>query len=838
MSSFWFHRLARALLRLGVLVALPALAGYAPAALATTVCVSTTSALRSAMTAWQTASDQTYTIKLVQGTFLYPNDDYWSQPYYGGNANLQLLGGYTAGCASRNLLASNTVLDGEQATHNSSFQVYGSGSILVEGITFKTFARDVEFDGESNDPAVSIVVRYVIGTDLFGAASTQQHYGGFRVTGGSNIRVESSLFYNIHGGDTAAGLEVLGVDDNAFAIVTNVTSAYNGARGMQLGCFQCSGSVLAYNTILYNNTSGDLDTRGSDPDSVVAIAYSDFSAAKSVGAYASIDSINADPKFENPLNGDFRLLNSSPAINAGAPEFAVLGGYGSRDLDGGARVVGSYIDMGALESAVNDLAGQTVTSTGDGATSFTLRSAIGTANANANATTIGFNIAGGCPQVITLSSPLPDVTADTTINGFSEPGSNVNTQYLGYDGRICVIVRAANSSVDHALKVSGTGRLTLQGIEFEGFSTAAVRLAAGNGNIVTGSGFSANPGANANGAGIRVEGTANHALIGGLTPSGRNVFDQGSAGVDFEANGTGRANTVQGNYFGFNFDGSRWTGPAMTYGMYLVGSGGNTLSYNAIGGMSSNGIRLTGPNTTGNIVVSNNIGIGPDNAAVGNGNAGIGIAVSAHDNVIGTAAYLTQSGGGNYIVNNLGPGVWLETTAGNGNRIDGNNAIRDNNGFLPIDLGASTDGFGLGPTANDAYDADVGPNRLENYPYLTQAMRFEADKIALDGYLLPESALANDQTYRLDVFWTDTCVGSGPNDTPRGEMKRYVGYFLVPVTAGTTFKPFPYTTITAPKTIPGTGYLFATATDGSGNTSEPGECFPFTDDYIFANGFN
>ena len=820
------------------LLVLAALAGYGRESSATTVCVSTTSALRSAMNAWQTASDQTYTIKLVQGDYLYPNIDYWSQPYYGGNASLQLLGGYTAGCASRSVRATNTVLDGQQATHDSSFQLNAAASILVEGITFRSFARNVVFYSGSSDASTSVVVRQVIGTDLFGAASAQQTYGGFTVGGKSTIRVESSLFYNNHGGDTASSLEVSGFDDNVIATVTNVTSADNDSRGLQVRCFDCTGLMQVYNTILYNNVSGDLDTRATEPGSLVAISYSDFSAAKSVGTYASISNINVDPKFENPQNGDFTLLGNSPAINAGAPEYLVYGGYGSRDLDAGARVVGSRIDMGAYESAVNDLTTQIVTSGGDASVNATLRAAINTANANANATTINFNIAGGCPRVITLSSPLPDITADTTINGFSEPGSRANTQYLGYDGQICVILRAASPSADYAIKVSGAGRLTLQGIEFEGFSTAAVRLAAGNGNIVTGSGFSANPGASANGAGIRMEGTVNHALIGGLTPGSRNVFNQGTAGVDFEANGTGRANSVQGNYFGFNFDGSRWTGAAMSYGIYLAGSGGNTIGYNVVGGAAYNGIRLSGISTTGNTVIFNNIGVGPGNAAAGNGSAGIGIANDAHGNVIGTSAYLSQSGGGNLIANNFGPGVWLEPSSGSNNRINGNNIIFDNTNFLPIDLGASTDGFGLGPTANDSKDVDGGPNRLENHPYLTQAMRFEADKIALDGYLLPESALANDQTYRLDVFWSDTCVGSGPNDTPRGEMKRYVGYFMVPVTAGTTFKAFPYTTITAPRTIPGTGYLFATATDASGNTSEPGKCFPFTDDYIFANGFN
>src|SRR5262249_4796763 len=147
----------------------------------------------------------------------------------------------------------------------------------------------------------------------------------------------------------------------------------------------------------------------------------------------------------------------------------------------------------------------------------------------------------------------------------------------------------------------------------------------------------------------------------------RNVFDQGgptSAGVDFESNGTGRANVVSGNYFGFNFDGSAWTGAKLDLGIYLGGSGGNTISFNSIGNLSSSGIYLSGTNTTGNTIVGNGIGIGPDESAAGNNDAGIAIVANAHGNVVGTTAYTTQSGGGNTIVNNAGPGVWVENGAG------------------------------------------------------------------------------------------------------------------------------------------------------------------------------
>jgi len=169
-------------------------------------------------------------------------------------------------------------------------------------------------------------------------------------------------------------------------------------------------------------------------------------------------------------------------------------------------------------------------------------------------------------------------------------------------------------------------------------------------------------------------------------------------------------------------------------------------------------------------------------------------------------------------------------------RIDGNNLIHDNSGLLAIDLGATTDFFGLGQTANDSGDVDVGPNNLQNYPTLTQATRLEAKTIALDGYVLPQSS-GPTQDYRIDVFWTDTCTGSGP-ESPRGEMKRYAGFFFVNILHGSSFITWPGQLITAPASIPKNGYLFATSTDAAGNTSEPGKCFTFTDDYIFSNGFN
>lgn len=59
------------------------------------------------------------------------------------------------------------------------------------------------------------------------------------------------------------------------------------------------------------------------------------------------DSKIADPKFASAANGDFRLLEKSPAIDLGDP--AYVPAEGERDLGGGPRIIGKAVDCGAYE---------------------------------------------------------------------------------------------------------------------------------------------------------------------------------------------------------------------------------------------------------------------------------------------------------------------------------------------------------------------------------------------------------------------------------------------------------------------------------------------------------
>ena len=82
----------------------------------------------------------------------------------------------------------------------------------------------------------------------------------------------------------------------------------------------------------------------------------------------------------------------------------------------------------------------------------------------------------------------------------------------------------------------------------------------------------------------------------------------------------------------------------------------------------------------------------------------------------------------------------------------------DSNAGLGIDLDPS------GVTANDAGDGDTGLNNLQNFPVIT-------DAFASDGTISVEGQLSTSPTYRVEVFMSSTCDGSG-NGEGKGLRRR------------------------------------------------------------------
>ena len=153
----------------------------------------------------------------------------------------------------------------------------------------------------------------------------------------------------------------------------------------------------------------------------------------------------------------------------------------------------------------------------------------------------------------------------------------------------------------------------------------------------------------------------------------------------------------------------------------------------------------------------------------------------------------------NFIANNGGAGIRVTGNA-QGNKSFDNGFL--SNGGLAIDLG------GDGATANDAGDADAGPNGLQNYPALTSAVS-TGSGVAI-AYSL--DSLAGGGPYHLE-FFSGNCDASG-----RGQGFKF-GAVDVPAGSGTAAIPVIQS--------PGTS-VSATATDVNGNTSEFSPCIVVT----------
>lgn len=360
------------------------------------------------------------------------------------------------------------------------------------------------------------------------------------------------------------------------------------------------------------------------------------------------------------------------------------------------------------------------------------------------------------------------------------------------------------------------------GTDSDGIADAAEgNVISGNGQIVTGVGLgvriqgadSTNNTVAGNLIGLNAAGTAAigniddgvlildalNNLIGGDVPAARNIISGNGFGSSniylgngveiYGANATG--NQVRNNYIGTDPTGMTDLGNAQA-GLMLPVSANNIISGNVISGNNGvAGIYLLG-GATGNQIQGNSIGLNVAGAALGNSGQGISLQ-NAPNNIIGGS----NAGEGNTIAYNGDRGVNVVT--GVGNSILGNSIFA--NTSLGIDLG--NDGI----TANDAEDADTGPNTLQNFPQLLAAEPVGTTSTAVLGTLNSEA----NATYRIEFFSNTTADPSG-----NGEGEVYQGFTTV-TTDATGQANFIFNT---PAALAGQ-FITATATNtASNNTSE------------------
>ena len=517
----------------------------------------------------------------------------------------------------------------------------------------------------------------------------------------------------------------------------------------------------------------------------------------------------------------------------------------------------------------------------------TLREAITAANTNtvsgalpgecgagaAGLDTIAFNIAGAGVHTIAVLTPLPTITEAVTIDGYTQPGSSVNTNptTLGTNAILQIGVDMS-SQTGNGLTVAAPS--TIRGLVINPTRDIGIFLNTGsNGSTIAGNFMGTNAAgtaaARANSLAVAVLIFSSNNVIGGTTPAARNLLSGNANGVNVGGVGSPNPsnNVIQGNLIGTSAsgltaipNGFSGVGFGTPNSNNLVG-GTSVTARNVISGNGSYGVILTGSATasTNNVVQGNYIGVDvTGSVALPNLGSGIANSSESQNNLIGG----TVPGAGNLISGNgfanvsanavgtliqgnlIGPnaagtgaptgspaaasGVNLgtDTTVG-GTAAGAGNVIAFNSGSGVLLTNSSVlRGAILGNSIhsntqlgidyqgfvqpNDACDADTGANNQQNFPVLTSVV-IAAGNVTISGTLNSTAST----TFRVEFFSNAVCDPSG-----NGEGQTFLGFAVVTTNASCNgaFGPLVFAV------PPGQTIFTATATDPVNNTSQFSAC--------------
>ena len=467
-----------------------------------------------------------------------------------------------------------------------------------------------------------------------------------------------------------------------------------------------------------------------------------------------------------------------------------------------------------------------------------LREAIEAANNHPNfgaPDLIVFAIPGSGVHTIMPSGGLPSITDPVIIDGLTQPGASCAT----WPPTLLIELDGSDTN-DGESGLILWGGSTVTGLVINRFDQNGVYLDFSGGSTLhcnfIGTDASGMEALGNHGSGVWVWSDNN--VIGGETPASRNLisgnladgitlFDSPKEG-NVPAGGAPHApttwsNLVQGNFIGTNVWGTAPLGNQAN-GVEIIGAYDNTLggttpgTQNVISGNAQHGILLSSW-SSGNRVQGNNIGSGVDDRTrLGNGGSGIYV-----ENADGNTVGGLDPGAGNQIAFNGGDGITVVNLGTDGGATwgdgahgrDGITAVSSyDNAFFGNQIEAN-DGLGIdlngdGPTLNDIGDSDGGANDGQNYPLIFSAVP-DGVSTLISGRLDTNIK----QTLTLEFFENSACDAStyGEGEYPLGSMV---------VDSNLTGRVVFSTTV--PFNVPLNHFITATATNGSGNTSEFGPC--------------
>ncbi len=676
-------------------------------------------------------------------------------------------------------------LDGSNAGETATGLTITAGNSLVQGLVINRFKLNgiLLYGGGSNRISGNF-----IGTDVGGTVDQGNRKVGVKISSGASNQIGGGTpaERNVISGNNTHGIELANPATNGTLIFGNYIGTDKIGR-LSLG-------NRYYGISLSNGTSNNII--GSTP-----ATSSNYVSGNIIGgnlAYG-IRLIDATTTGNQIIGNSFGVTISSfsDLPNGLGDAFIsapnnIIGGLsnGAGNLIGGTamisgatatgnQVVGNPLITVTINNARNNIVGGTTAGAGNTG-AVTIQGSSATGNQvlgntlksvrinNARNNTIG-GAASGAANTINGGMGTSKGAFGVTITGSGASGNQVLGNYIGTNS-----TGTAASGSDYGVFINNAPNNTVGGTV-----SGARNIISGNGwgVMITGSGATGNQvlgnyiGTNAAGNakianfyGVTIDG-ANNNIIGGTTAAARNIISgNGSIGIQLLHAATG--NQVLGNYIGLNAAG---TSPLSNSdsGISLYEADGNTIggttagARNVISG-NGRGIVISRHSGSGNVVLGNYIGTGPDGlTARGNQKEGIRFSIASNNRIGGPNA-----GEGNVIAFNGDAGVSSTTSSftlppGTGNQIVGNALFA--NGGLGIDLAFD------GVSANDAGDGDVGANNLQNFPVLNSAVA-AGSTTGLDGTL---NSTPN-QDYALDFYASPSADPSG-----FGEGQTYLGRMIV-----------------------------------------------------------
>lgn len=496
-----------------------------------------------------------------------------------------------------------------------------------------------------------------------------------------------------------------------------------------------------------------------------------------------------------------------------------------------------------------------VTSATDGTGPNSLRWAITQADSSGSASEITFDISSSGPVTIELESVLPVISVPITIDGTTEPGFS-GTPLVEIDGS------GLTGTGNDGLVLTG-GDSTVRGLSVVGFSDSAIVIATNGGDSISGNYLGLTPSgvqAVANQQGLTLVDASSNTIGSGTAGPGNVISGNSGDGILLEGSGGSSDNIIDGNLVGTTADGTQAVANGGA-GIAIEGGSQNDIGLvgqgfgNLISGNDGPGISLT-DDAAGDVIDNNVIGLAANGQTpLGNQEDGIDL-----DDAPQTLVGGPQTGAGNVIAANQGNGIdtagdtaglWI---AGNdigtditgqlqlGNVLNGINLasssnlvggtvagaanVIDFNGSGRVGAGVQLDGMvdgdtilsnsiyenaglginlGSGPTPNHQ-PGTPGPNDYQNYPVIT-SVTSNGTSTTINGTLYSVPL----ESYDLQFFSSPRADASG-----FGEGQTYLGS----VSVATNSQGDATFSTSVPVSTSAGAFISATATGGSGDTSE------------------